>query len=33
MEDVLVTIKHLVFPIDFVILDMEEDLDFPFILG
>ncbi|MCI85811.1 hypothetical protein A2U01_0107090, partial [Trifolium medium] len=33
VEDVLVKVKDLVFPVDFVIIDMEEDADVPIILG
>ncbi|KAI5672092.1 hypothetical protein M9H77_12456 [Catharanthus roseus] len=33
IEDVLIKVKDFVFPVDFVILDMEEDIDFPIILG
>jgi hypothetical protein len=33
LEDVLVKINELVFPADFVILDMAEDEDMPLILG
>ncbi|MCI04017.1 hypothetical protein A2U01_0025059, partial [Trifolium medium] len=33
IKDVLVKIKDLVFPVDFVILDIEEDADIPIILG
>lgn len=33
VEDVLVKVKDLVFVFNFVILDMEEDIDFPLILG
>lgn len=32
LKDVLVKVKDLVFPVDFVILDMEEDIDFSLIL-
>ncbi|XP_073137912.1 uncharacterized protein [Henckelia pumila] len=33
IEDVLVKVDKFIFPIDFVVLDMEEDLDIPVILG
>ncbi|XP_073152853.1 uncharacterized protein [Henckelia pumila] len=33
IEDVLVKVDKLIFPVDFVVLDMEEDLDMPLILG
>ncbi|MCI01706.1 hypothetical protein A2U01_0022733, partial [Trifolium medium] len=33
IKDVLVKIKDLVFPVDFVIVDIEEDADIPIILG
>lgn len=33
IEDVLVKVNDLVFPADHVILNMEEDFDFPLILG
>ncbi|XP_073120583.1 uncharacterized protein [Henckelia pumila] len=33
IEDVLVKVEKFIFPVDFVILDMEEDLDMPIILG
>ncbi|KAI5676319.1 hypothetical protein M9H77_07269 [Catharanthus roseus] len=33
IEDVLVKVKDFVFPIDFVVLDMKKDVDFPIILG
>lgn len=32
IENVLIKVKGLVFPIDFVILDIEEDVDFSLIL-
>ncbi|XP_073122003.1 uncharacterized protein [Henckelia pumila] len=32
IEDVLVKVDKLIFPVDFVVLDMEEDLDMPLIL-
>jgi hypothetical protein len=32
-EDVLVKVDRLVFPVDFVIMDMEEDVEVPLILG
>ncbi|XP_006598447.1 uncharacterized protein [Glycine max] len=33
IEDVLVWVKHLLFPADFVVMDIEEDADIPSILG
>ncbi|XP_028186466.1 uncharacterized protein LOC114373126 [Glycine soja] len=33
IEDVLVKVKHLIFPADFVVMDIEEDFDIPLILG
>ena len=33
IEDVLVRVKHLIFPADFVVMDIEEDADIPVILG
>jgi len=33
IEDVLVRVKHLIFPADFVVMDIEEDVDIPLILG
>lgn len=33
IEDVLVQVGSLIFPVDFVILDFEADLVVPFILG
>ena len=33
MEDVLVRVGKFIFPIDFVVLDFEEDEEVPFILG
>ncbi|MCI20583.1 hypothetical protein A2U01_0041745, partial [Trifolium medium] len=33
IKDVLVKIKDLTFPVDFVIVDIEEDVDIPIILG
>src|SRR4051812_13757532 len=33
IEDVLIKVKHLIFPIDLVVLDMEEDWGIPLILG
>lgn len=33
IEDVLVSVGHLVFPVDFVVLDIEEDARVPIILG
>jgi len=32
IEDVLVKVKHLIFPADFVVIDIEEDVDIPLIL-
>ncbi|XP_073133663.1 uncharacterized protein [Henckelia pumila] len=33
IEDVLVKVDKFIFPVDFMVLDMEEDLDMPLILG
>lgn len=33
MENVLVTVKKFVFPLDYVILDVDEDVENPLILG
>ncbi|XP_020419929.1 uncharacterized protein LOC109949234 [Prunus persica] len=33
LEDVLVKVDHFIFPADFIVLDMEEDVDTPSILG
>ncbi|MCI44603.1 hypothetical protein A2U01_0065842, partial [Trifolium medium] len=33
IKDVIVKIKDLAFPVDFVIMDIEEDADIPIILG
>ncbi|MCI12218.1 hypothetical protein A2U01_0033321, partial [Trifolium medium] len=33
IKDVLVKIKDMAFPVDFVIIDIEEDADIPIILG
>ncbi|XP_006603376.1 uncharacterized protein [Glycine max] len=33
IEDVLIQVKHLVFPADFVVMDIEEDPNIPIILG
>ena len=33
IEDVLIQVKQLVFPADFVVMDIEEDHDIPIILG
>ncbi|XP_073137231.1 uncharacterized protein [Henckelia pumila] len=33
IEDVLVKVDKFIFPVDFVVLDMEKDLDMPLILG
>ena len=30
---VRVRVKHLIFPVDFVVMDIEEDADIPLILG
>jgi len=32
IEDVLVKVKHFIFPADFVVIDIEEDADIPLIL-
>ena len=32
-EDVLVRVKHLIFPTDFMVMDIFEDIDIPVILG
>lgn len=32
VEDFLIKVKDLVFPVDFVILNMEKDINFPLIL-
>ncbi|RZC19501.1 hypothetical protein D0Y65_006356 [Glycine soja] len=33
IEDVLVKVKYLIFPADFIVMDIEEDSDIPLILG
>ena len=33
IEDVLVRVKQLIFPADFVVMDIAEDIDIPVILG
>ncbi|XP_006579219.1 uncharacterized protein [Glycine max] len=33
VEDVLVKVRHFTFPVDFVIMDIEEDVEIPLILG
>ena len=33
IEDVLVRVKHFIFPADFVVMDISEDTDIPIILG
>jgi len=33
IEDVLVKVKHLIFPADFIVIDIEEDVGIPLILG
>ena len=33
IEDVLVRVKHFTFPADFVVMDIEEDIEIPLILG
>ena len=33
IEDVLVRVKHFIFPTDFVVMDIEEYVDIPVILG
>lgn len=33
IEDVLVKVNKFIFPVDFVLLDMEEDIEVPIILG
>ena len=33
IEDVLVKVKHLIFPVDFIVIDIEEDANIPLILG
>jgi len=33
VEDVLVKVRQFTFPVDFVIIDIEEDYDIPLILG
>ena len=33
IEDVLVKVDKFIFPVDFIVLDMEEDKEIPIILG
>ena len=33
LEDVLIKVGKFIFPVDFVVMDMEEDTQFPFLLG
>ena len=33
IEDVLVRVKHFIFPADFVVMDIYKDIDIPVILG
>ena len=33
IEDVLVRVKHFIFPADFGVMDISEDIDIPVILG
>ena len=33
IEDVLVKVQHFTFPVDFVVMDIEEDAEIPLILG
>jgi len=33
IEDVLVRVKHFIFPADFVVMDISKDIDIPVILG
>src|SRR3954469_24909302 len=33
VEDILIKVEHFIYPIDFVVLDMEEDRNVPLILG
>ena len=33
IEDVLIKVKKFIFPVDFVVIDMEEDKEFPLLLG
>jgi len=33
IEDVLVKVKHLIFPVDFIVIDIEKDTNIPLILG
>src|SRR3954466_700622 len=33
IEDMLIKVKHFIFPVDFIVLDMEEDRNIPLILG
>ena len=32
IEDVLVRVKHLIFPVDFIVTDIQEDANIPLIL-
>ena len=33
IRDILVRVKHITFPVDFVVMDIKEDLEIPIILG
>jgi len=33
IEDVLVRVKYFIFPVDFMVMDVSEDIDIPIILG
>ena len=33
IEDILVKVDKFIFPVDFIVLDMEEDSEIPIILG
>ena len=33
IEDILIKVKHFISPVNFVVLDMEEDRNIPLILG
>ena len=33
IEDVLIKVRNFIFPVDFVVIDMEEDKEFPLLLG
>lgn len=33
MEDALIKVEKFIFPIDFIVLDMDEDREIPIILG